>query len=62
MLAYFNYLDKNPRWVQMAMTTMITMGTTRLGSTSQPDPVVMKTPIELFSLFIRSRVEMFLFM
>jgi hypothetical protein len=63
MLVYFHYLDKNPGWVQMALTMMITMRTTRLGSTSRLDPVVMTTPMELFSLFIRSQdFEMFLFM
>jgi len=29
MLVYFSLLDKNPGWVQMAMTTTITMRTTR---------------------------------
>jgi hypothetical protein len=31
MLVYFHYLDKNPGWVQMEMTTMISMRTTRFG-------------------------------
>jgi hypothetical protein len=39
----------------MAMTTMITMRTTSLVSTSRLDPMVMETPLELFSLSIRSR-------
>jgi hypothetical protein len=31
MLVYFYHLDKNPRWVQMAMAMMITTRTTRFG-------------------------------
>jgi hypothetical protein len=47
----------------MAMTTTITLRTIRLLSTSRPDPVVMKTPLECLVYFIRSLdFEMFLFM
>ena len=31
MLVYFTYLDKNPGWVQMAMTMMTLMMRIRLG-------------------------------
>jgi hypothetical protein len=63
MLIYFSLLDKNPGWVQMAMTMTITLRTTRLLSTSRPDPMVMETPLECLVYFFRSLdFEMFLFM
>jgi hypothetical protein len=63
MLVYFSLLDKNPGWVQMAMNTTITLRTTRLLSTSRPDPMVMETPLECLVYFIKSLdFERFLFM